>query len=231
MLASQSAAQFKDLADSWLRRKAPKAPKVHRKKAYYTLMTLDHQIRLCTGVSGLQHFVVDLDKNLDPFLWPSMSICVDQEGSNMTALGFAQRVLKCNFDAVYDPSHGVWNDVRRSIKDSGDWCFMLMLLASWSMRFGPFQQGQRAEQVEAVMKEYKDMVKGPEHCSWFQECLPLIAKDRREVHRLGDPTFVAEVWEDAVGEGIWKRRGTRPSLNRFMSLISEGSLFLLALLL
>ena len=61
-----------------------------------------------------------------------------------------------------------------------------------------------------------------ESCEWFQECLPLIAKDRHEEHRLGDPAFVSEVWQEAVSGPIWARRGTRPSLNRFMSLIREA---------
>ena len=112
-------------------------------------MTLDHQIRLATGVHGLRHFQ---EMPADPWEWPSLSVCVDQEGSNITALSFAQRMLKLNFDAVWDPSHGCWNDVRRSIKDCGDWNVMLMLLASCSMRFGPFQQGQRAAQVQYVMQ-------------------------------------------------------------------------------
>ena len=156
----------------------PPKKKIHRKKAWYTLMTLDNQLRLGAGISGLEHFKVGIG---EPQHWPVLSVCVDQESSNISAISYIQRVLRLNIDPVYDVSHACWNDIRCSIKDAGDWSFALMLLASWGMKHGPWMQSGRLHEISACVEEYKKQT-APDKCEFFKACLPMIARDRREEH-------------------------------------------------
>jgi hypothetical protein len=139
----------------------------------------------------------------------------------MTSIAFLQRVMPANIDVTWDVSHAVWKDVKGSIKGTGDWAFMLMLMASWQMKHGPYQQDQRLHQIRQCLAEYAKMVT-PDTCEWFRECMPLIAKDRHEEHKLLDDRYPKQLWDDVVLGSHWTRKGTRPTLNRFMSLIREG---------
>lgn len=165
--------------------------------------------------------LVPADEDASPLTWPPLSVSVDQESSNVAALAYATRELKCNIDMCGDPSHGCWNDVRKSINMSGDWPFMLTLLASWRLKHEPFSQDMRLWQITQCLGEYARMA-GPQ-CPWWKECAPLIAKDRHEEHLLLEPGYLSELFKE-INEDRPQRskKGTRPTLNRFMSLIREG---------
>lgn len=124
-LASDCKADFEAKVDAWLQKRAPPKKKLYRKKAHHTLLALDHTLQTPVGVQGLAHFMYFSGS---PFVWPSLSISVGQESSNVTALTHVTREMGANLDIAWDPSHACWNDCRRSIKASGDWPFMLSMI-------------------------------------------------------------------------------------------------------
>lgn len=203
----------------WLQKRAPPRRKIHRRKAFSTLVVFDHLLRVGAGVSGLNHFMRGGESPLE---WPLLTVTVDQDSANLAALSFAVRKLGANLDIAFDLSHGGWNDVRRSVRDSGDWSYLLLFLASVSMVHGPYQQDMRLWQLKQGMREYGQMATSS--CPWFQFCAPMIAKDRGEEHRLLDPEYMEELWQEiAIDCPVWSSKGTKPSLSRFFSVIRAAA--------
>lgn len=219
MACEDSAKELREKTQAWLTQKPVPNKVVHRKKAHHVLVTLDHQLRLSAGVCGLRHWVENCTGG-DPLNWPSLSLAPDQESSNVAALSYLMRHCEANIDVTWDISHGCWNDCRRAMRSAGDWPLVLMLMASFAMRHGPFGQEMRLHQLRECMREYAGLVDA-ESCEWFAECAPAMAHDRHEDHRVGEPGYLQDLWEDAVLGDHWTRKGVRPSLNRFMSAVRE----------
>ena len=157
-----------------------KAPhkKYHRKKAYQVLVVLNHQLRTLTG-QGLEAFLPQ--PGTDPLTWRTLSVAPDQESCNVTAVSYMLH-LGLAVDATWDVSHATWNDCKRAIKDAGDFPFVLLLMACFSMRHGPWGQGMRADQLRRCIAEYRTMM--TPKCALFQRLLPYFAKEQGECHRL-----------------------------------------------
>ena len=58
--------------------------------------------------------------------WPGLN-CFPDEGSDGKSFGFgvASPVYRVNLDVRFDACHGMWNNIRNSIKGVGEWGWVL----------------------------------------------------------------------------------------------------------
>ena len=114
-----------------------KVPKRHRVAARNLLEYIDHQLR-CGGVPrGLTHFRIT-DTATHWSEWPVLTWASDQESSNLSAVHWAMHKGQLCIDAVYDPGHGAWNDVKACARGAGLYAELLSFLFVANIQHGPW---------------------------------------------------------------------------------------------
>ena len=139
----------------------------------------------------------------------------------MTGGHWLQYEKKGNFDIVWDPSHGAWNDIKNSAKDANYLQFLLSLLLVWNLPHGPWAEDYRSSQV----KEMVDTLCKEEFATPPPLLLANAANIFKESERPGfaaDPDSVQILWDDFRNDNPFRKKGAKISLNRFMSLVQQG---------
>lgn len=205
---------------AWLQRSTAEAPKKGRSDwrpakrfrvgSYKNMVSLDSELRTF-GLPGLSHYVRDWDaERWDS--WPVLTVCWDQDSTNLSAGHWLMYAKKAAIDIQWDPNHGAWNDVRGSAKEAGYLPFLLGLLLVWNLPHGPWQDDLRSTQ--------------------FQEALdlpPLVAarassllQESGKAHLLSSPGALEQMWNEFRPANPFSKKGSNTCLNRFMSLTKQG---------
>ena len=192
-------------------------PKRYRVSSYKNLISLDHQLNT-VGLSGLSHFKRP-DWSVVPWHeYPMGTICWDQESSNLTCAHWLWHEKAC-IDFQWDASHGAWNDVKAMARDSNYFGFLLGLLLVWNLPHGPWADDLRSSQVKEALA----------HLQSEPDVPPIIAassfailKESGQEGCLADQDGVESLWQEFRSTTPFDKKGSKTSLNRFMSLVAVG---------
>lgn len=152
-----------------------------RIKSYAWLCSVEHQLRICTGIEGLMKFqiVAEAGSPLPPCpdRWAGVTINLDQGSDGWAALNFASYALHLNVLGLKDPAHRCWNDCCLAMKVCGVWPLMLAFIVVASCDHGPWQDSRwYTESVEAA-RTYEQLA-GPGGCPIFEQLFPKICRDK-----------------------------------------------------
>lgn len=210
----------------WVKRKAVsggfsswRPAKRHRLAAKHWLSNLDNQVRQCLPLEGLSGF--QLSKQRAGLWagwrsWPHLSIAMDQ-GSDAVAATWYLHHLGANITAWPDWSHGSWNDTKNMLKESGLFPFWLLMMITFNMPHGPFNDDARHSQVTGAWDECRRHFTA-QTCPLFLEHLPQILDDMGGQSALGgDPSagLDEQVWQAMAEDPPMRRKGYKCNLNRF----------------
>lgn len=194
-------------------------PKRYRLGSYKNLVTIDSQ--LCNlGLPGLGHYVKDWDT--EPWeTWPILTMCLDQESTNLASVHWLMYNQGAAIDPQWDPNHGAWNDVKCAAKASGYMAFLLGLMVVWNLPHGPWADDMRSAQVQEALDLMTDCREA--------SVPPLIEARSRSILQesgceecLSNPDAIQRMWEGFRQDTPFRKKGSKTSLNRFMSLVKQG---------
>lgn len=170
---------------------------------------------------GLSLFVLAAaiqDRPADPLTWPIIAPTVDQCSSGVSAINFAKRVLGINIDEFYDPSHGCWNDEKKTMGDVGLKSWLLLMMVAINVMDGPWaNNGRYNESWEALVALAKN-VTDPMSLPLFVSLLPMMAIEAKVP--LDDPHLAAKVWKALFLNGPLSKKGYKCNLNRFYGFVT-----------
>ena len=193
-----------------------------RVKSMHWGVCLDNCLLFATG-RGIDAFEITKSvRERNPYEWPCLQVVPDQGPDGMCAsngfmYGWQQRIF--NLWVAWDKSHGAHNDVKLACKAAGLWAHQLLAAVAAAAPFSPWNTGARREQVREAMAEYFTHM--DHNCPLFQECLPLLLKERGDGHRITESGIGLEVWNDLKCDPIWDESGIKLSLYRFQSVVSH----------
>lgn len=214
---------------AWLQRSTAEAPKKGRSDwrpakrfrvgSYKNMVSLDSQLRTF-GLPGLSHYVRDWDaERWDS--WPVLTVCWDQDSTNLSAGHWLMYAKKAAVDIQWGPNHGAWNDVRGAAKEVGYLPFLLGLLLVWNLPHGPWQDDLRSTQVQEALDL---LMKGPD-----SSVPPLVAarassllQESGKAHLFSSPGALEQMWNEFCQANPFSKKGSKTCLNRFMSLTKQG---------
>lgn len=129
--------------------------KRHRKDVFTWLCQVDHQMVVSTGF-GLGHFAIPGDLGDRPpwHEWPLASYAGDQGAVEESGKYVLKWKLRLNFDEVPDPNHGVHNDIKCGLKDSGHWGHVGLMMLTFNVCHGPYQEDSRFHEVRRALKHF-----------------------------------------------------------------------------
>lgn len=215
---------------AWLKRKsadsddaAQRPPKRFRVAAKRWAMGVDHMMQVSVGVGLKSLEVPHPDEGISPFLWRGASIAMDQGSDGHCAMQAFGRFFNLNVDYIPDSSHGLWNDIKRSIKRAQLWPHEITMLIVWNVDHGPWSEEIRLQQAKQVVSEHLRHG-SPHECPLFQKLAPAMYKD----HESDFDTYLGS--EDAA-EFLWRaldecspcrNKGRKVSMNRFLAAVTTG---------
>lgn len=97
-----------------------KKTKEYRRKAKVWLLSTDRAMQVTMGV-GWAAFVPD------PRQWPICVASCDQGSDGWSAAHYMQYGAQAGLMLLRDPSHRLWNNASRSLRDSGLWPLALLM--------------------------------------------------------------------------------------------------------
>ena len=69
----------------------------------------------------------------------SLSLCMDEEGKQWSAINFLKWKLHLCIQALRDPHHRSWNDMANAIREGGGWPAFCHSLVIYNISYGPWQ--------------------------------------------------------------------------------------------
>lgn len=173
-----------------------KPRKRYRTTAFEWCLAIDNALRVGTG-RGLAFFKKPTDGALSPFAWPRLSMAPDQGTDGLAALNYLMYDQSLNIDLTPDTSHGMWRDVQLAIKRTGHWSSLLLLVSTFNVFHGPYEEDRFYHVVKEAVQEYF-LVADPSTCPIFQHYMPYILQDRGEEERIAEEGIEAALWEDLL---------------------------------
>lgn len=127
---------------------------LHRVSARRWLLNIDAQLRQCTHLGGLGHFVPgDGPAWANWRDWPHITICCDLGSDGLSAYMALERKWKVSCDLLGDMSHSANRDVINSLKSCSLFSFWLCMLISWNVPFGPHRDDIRYEELRSMLRD------------------------------------------------------------------------------
>lgn len=199
--------------------------KMYRKSAYWFLMSIDHCLRIFTG-HGLEQFAT-AESPLDPTAgatlgaalgddWPKrrLSVAADQHSVGLSAMNFADQVMRLSTELIADMPHRRWNSEKNAITLSGGWETILFTTVFFNVGYGPWLSASWAGALEGARAEMSRVA--GEGCPLLAALMPAIAHDKGVPDRAYDADFRREVWSEIVdGAGPLARKGPRMNMCRW----------------
>lgn len=158
---------------AWLGRKRGADPqewvprKRYRKDTYLWLCQTDHQLSFISGGVGLAAFAAGAREGKPWHQWPLLSYAGDQGSKEFSAVQCMKYKLKLNLDEVPDAGHGVWNDCKKALRESGHWSHTCLMMLSWNVRHGPWAEDVRMQEVVGCFKNFFKVTKDPRHYTYY----------------------------------------------------------------
>lgn len=184
------------------------------------LETVDHQLQVSGVERGLAFYQQAEWPAQSWASWPLLHLTLDQESSNLTSVHWLSS-QNCNIEATWDGAHGAWNDIKRAASDTGRYAWLLSLLLTWNIPHGPWWEGSRSSQCrEAVramcVKEWSEV------SPLFEARAYEMLRERNDFGRLADEGVLQDMWSEFKASSPFDNKGSKVSLNRFMSLVKVG---------
>ena len=196
----------------------PAKKKVHRSSSVQLVVGLENGLKQTVGEDvSLRFYMLDPDsakRPADGLLWPLLSMSADCGPDVMCGLNFLQRHLHVNIDFYADDSHGVKNDMKAVLKESGLWRWTLLSIAAFNAGHSPFWECMRFQQIRDSIHETMGHVT-PTQDPLFQSLFHQILRDKQHEHRQTDENVEAEVYQELAENACWFNMGNKVSLMRF----------------
>ena len=153
--------------------------------------------------------------------WPRLNVAADMGSDGLCWSFFARYVLRLNIDMSWDASHGCNNGRKESHRRCGlaghDWLKLLTI----GIVHQPWGEKMRYEQCLRLLEDFLQH-EGPATQPGFIALLPAMARERGELHRLGEPGLGEEYWEDQKEFSPFACMGKAANSNRFMDSQQKG---------
>lgn len=120
-----------------------------------------------------------------------------------------------------DPSHGVWDDHKLSLKDSDLWAHSLVMVTAWNHRHGPWSESQRWHAVRDVLEETLALL-DPHSDVLFQQLFSSILRDRGWEGRRGEEGLYEEVHATLASSRCFQVKGSKVSFTRFFDTVKQA---------
>lgn len=198
---------------------------VYRVSTKHMLMAMDHAFQISSGLSaGMSMFKPsDAPAWLDWRTWPFACAGMDQGPDNTCAAHAAQYYFNLNFEAVFDHSHSIHNDVNNSIDAVGLRPLVLLFLVSVNVPHGPIRDGWRLQQIKECLGRCYDS-NTPETTPLFMSMAAhLIEAFEKQGFEwatdLEKKSKEQQVWEALRERNRLQKHGRRTQLVRFLALV------------
>ena len=142
------------------------------------LMDVDNKVRCSTVYNGLNYmqFKEDGPEWADWRRWPGLGIARDMAGDGNSGIAALQYYFKCNVWDWPDQSHAVKCVFEIVCKAMGWYNFVLLLLITWNLPFGPDDEHLRIAQIKEKMKHCYETMR-PEEVPEFLEMAPKMIEE------------------------------------------------------
>jgi len=190
----------------------------------FFILIINTQVRVSTIYQGLTYFCIPdvlTKENWDK--QPHFSLCADQGGDQLsTGFGLTyHEPIKVNCTPLWDGIHGVNRDFWLSIDEAGLKKLMLVALIPVNLAHGPDETDLRFKQIRDVMAvHYNTQTAGLSPI--FQADIGRIVSDLQdEVELEGDETMPEAIWKYGKENNMYRRKGYKTKISRFLALLSE----------
>ena len=202
----------------------PKLKKLEHRATFWWLQSVDHCLRLYTGL-GLEQFATEgspwavgdynaIKANPRYQADACLTISSDQCSVGLSALTFADQVLKLRVEGIADCPHRRWNNEKNGLTDAKAWDVVLLFSVFFNVGFGPWLSGSWQGTMDGARKEMSTIAS--QQCPLFQTTLPLIVADKGQESRLYDQQWQQKVWQEICDDhGPLAQKGPRMSLRRW----------------
>jgi hypothetical protein len=201
--------------------------KLHRVSAKRWLTNLDNQFKQCTDTGGLSYFLKDSSSAAWAATawarWPHLSIAMDCGSDGFCASFGLEYAWGFNIDRIPDQSHAINCDWDGALGDSQLKGFILCMMISWNLPYGPDRDHVRMSQLrEAVQAGFSRTT--PRTNPLFMQMSSGIIES---FHRNGfdfndDEPKEDQVWRAMAERGFGRRQGHRVSLCRFAAGLAKA---------
>ncbi len=200
--------------------------KRYRLSTKHWVMNIDNSMQGSLGLAGLKDFKMP-EPGSASFknwrTWKHLILAIDQGSDGLSGTSWLQS-QKINISTVCDWSHGIHNDMKESLRASGLWHFMLLMMIVMNVECGPYKEDMRHAQVQEAWADIKSSYTG-KNCVMFKALAPRIFDDFRcfgnfEIGLGQDPEEA--LWTKVTESSPLHNKGYITNLNRFMAMIERG---------
>ena len=136
--------------------KSPRPPMAFRRASRWFIVALKANLRRLTG-QGLEQYVTDLtpekvrrpreqaaeeEAGTPPAAAQphrTLTLCIDQHSVGWSAVQFLTFHCHLAVQAVHDPNHRAWNDMKLAFSAVGAWPTVFLLMHIFNVNYGPWQ--------------------------------------------------------------------------------------------
>lgn len=151
----------------------------------------------------------------DPLMWPRLSLASDQGPDVCCAVNYLLRARTANVDWYPDDSHGVKNDMKATLRESGLWRWSLLMMAAMNAPHSPFWENMRFQQIRESIREVLGTLDMTED-KLFMNLLPAFLRDRKDECGASVDGVESALWVDLKESDVFRNLGRRVSMMRFM---------------
>lgn len=198
-------------------------PKVHRMAAKHWLQRADNQIRVSTVFKGWKTFQFDGsgEEWQDPYEYPRIAIAIDLGGDGLCACNALLYKYDVNAWVFPDLSHMIKCQFQGVMKAVGLWNFVLLLLITLNLEYGPYTDETRRGQLSACMKWFYTN-RRHDRVPLFTAAAPAILED---VARYGLAELPGEDDAEAELYSFLRQRSRNPVVGRRISMVRFGAFY------
>lgn len=193
--------------------------KWHRVSSRLWVYSLDRQLLTSTASGGLAGFryVAGASSWREWQSCPYLAVAMDLGSDGVCGWNALAWDFDINTVARPDPPHGCQRSLENCLRQSGCWDFWLLMLITWNLEFGPWQEaGRRNELGDTLGNLYTNFE--PFECLLFLHHVGQMVKDLEDHNVYILPltkSLEAELW-DFLGNRVRNPvAGRRAALNRF----------------
>ena len=139
----------------------------------------------------------------------------DQGPDGVAALCYMSYQMHMVVELAWDPSHGVWNDLKNGLKFAGLFDHLLLSLLRLNVPVGPWHEDLRYKECLQGLQELLEFGK-PEDSPLFQAFVNEMIEEEggQDCQEHEDPAKA--MWEKLKISNPFSTKGTKVSIGRFM---------------
>ncbi|CAE7773910.1 dpf-6 [Symbiodinium sp. CCMP2592] len=177
-----------------------------------------------SGKRSLEH-AKHLDSNGEPYLSPSLVVCVDQGsiGWPCVQMAFQSHGLRGLY--FHDPWHRVWNDLKAACVSASFWSVVRECTLAMNVRSGPFEGAAFHGQLQSALQDMA--TKSSFDNVFFANCYPNICREWGLQGALdyGSESHMETVFQMLCRDKELKHKGSNVKWARWASFFDAGQAF------